>query len=44
MRPGLAIMILWAAWVLSWLAAMAWSTRPEKRAGVCTDPSYRSAG
>ncbi|MGH8283059.1 MAG: methyltransferase family protein [Gammaproteobacteria bacterium] len=41
MRPGLAIMILWVAWIVSWLAAMVWSTRPEKRAGFGTELGYR---
>ncbi|MGA9852851.1 MAG: isoprenylcysteine carboxylmethyltransferase family protein [Gammaproteobacteria bacterium] len=40
MRPGLAIMILWAAWVLSWLAAAVWSARTEKRPGLRTELSY----
>ena len=41
MRPGLAIMILWGAWILSWLAAMVWSARAEKRASFRTELSYR---
>ncbi|MGB9430427.1 MAG: isoprenylcysteine carboxylmethyltransferase family protein [Gammaproteobacteria bacterium] len=41
MRPGLVIMILWGAWILSWLAAMLWSARTEKRADFRTELSYR---
>jgi protein-S-isoprenylcysteine O-methyltransferase Ste14 len=41
MRPGLAIMLLWAAWILSWLAAMPWSARAEKRAGFRSELAYR---
>ena len=31
-RPGLALAGLWLLWALSWIAAMLWSSRPEKRA------------
>lgn len=41
MRPGLAIMGLWSLWALSWLAAMFWSNRTEKRAGFGAEIGYR---
>ncbi len=41
MRPGIVIMILWGAWILSWLAAMLWSGHTEKRAGLRAELGHR---
>ncbi len=41
MRPGLAIVTLWGVWIVSWLAAMWWSARTERRAGFGTELRYR---
>jgi len=41
MRPGLAIVLLWSGWVLSWVAAAWWSNRTEKRAGLGGEIRYR---
>ena len=41
LRPGLAIVFLWMAWALSWLAAMWWSNRTEKRADLRAEIGYR---
>ncbi|MGH9807466.1 MAG: methyltransferase family protein [Terriglobia bacterium] len=35
-------MDLWGLWVLSWLAAMFWSNRTEKRAGLGAEAGYRA--
>lgn len=34
LRPGFAIIALWVAFALSWLAAAGWSTTPERRRKV----------
>jgi protein-S-isoprenylcysteine O-methyltransferase Ste14 len=41
MRAGLAIAALWIGFVISWLAAAAWSSSPEKRAGIAAELPYR---
>ena len=41
MRPVLAVAILWFAFGLSWIAAMAWSSKVEKRAGLGRETAYR---
>jgi protein-S-isoprenylcysteine O-methyltransferase Ste14 len=40
--PHRAIELLWLGWVLSWIAAAAWSNRTEKRAGVGAELVYRA--
>jgi protein-S-isoprenylcysteine O-methyltransferase Ste14 len=34
MRPGIVIIGLWIAWVVSWVAAAGWSNRTESRPGL----------
>jgi protein-S-isoprenylcysteine O-methyltransferase Ste14 len=34
MRPGLAIVILWFGWAVSWLVAMAWQAKTATSAGL----------
>ena len=34
MAPIYAIYALWVAWLVSWVIAMLWSSRAEKRGGV----------
>ena len=41
MSPALAVMVLWAAFALSWIAAMAWSSKVEKRVGMGREIAYR---
>jgi protein-S-isoprenylcysteine O-methyltransferase Ste14 len=41
MRPGVAILILWAAFAVSWLVAAWWSNAVEKQAGVRAEMPYR---
>lgn len=41
MRPGVAIIVLWVAWAISWFAAASWSNATEKRAGFGSEWSYR---
>jgi protein-S-isoprenylcysteine O-methyltransferase Ste14 len=41
MRPGWAIVVLWEAWVVSWVVAAFWASRPETRAGVRAELWYR---
>jgi protein-S-isoprenylcysteine O-methyltransferase Ste14 len=41
MRPGLAIVLLWIGWAVSWLAAAAWSERTEKSAGLRAELGFR---
>lgn len=40
-RPGLALVALWAIWIVSWIAAAAWSSRAEKRAKFGSELWYR---
>lgn len=40
-RPGIAIGGLWLAWAVSWVLAIAWSSRAEKRAGIKAEWFYR---
>jgi hypothetical protein len=41
MRPGVAIIVLWVGFVVSWLAAAWWSNKTEKGAGVRSQVGYR---
>ena len=41
MRPLVVIGILWIGFVLSWIAAMPWSSAAEKRAGLNRELAYR---
>ncbi len=41
MHPGIAIVVLWGAWVLSWIAAAAWSNNTEKGVGLADALRYR---
>jgi protein-S-isoprenylcysteine O-methyltransferase Ste14 len=41
LRPGLAIVVLWIGFAVSWTAAALWSGRTEKRAGHGVEASYR---
>jgi protein-S-isoprenylcysteine O-methyltransferase Ste14 len=41
MRPGLAIIVLWVAFAVSWVAAAAWQRTTEKRAGAAAELRYR---
>lgn len=41
MRPGQAIVLLWVAWLVSWIVAAFWSSRAERRAGMAEELSYR---
>ncbi len=42
MRPGIAIVILWTGWILSWIAASMWTNRTEDRAPLGSAAAYRS--
>lgn len=39
--PRAVFAIIWAAWVVSWLAASFWSARTQKRAGTSIEFTYR---
>jgi hypothetical protein len=41
MSPAFVIALLWAGFALSWIAAMPWSGRVEKRAGIHRELAYR---
>ena len=41
MRPGLVIAALWIGFAISWLAAMPWSNKVEKRVGLGAELGYR---
>ena len=41
MKPALVIGLLWIGFVLSWIAAIAWSSKPEKRLGIGREVVYR---
>jgi len=41
MHPGLAIVVLWIGWAVSWFAAAAWSNRTEKSVGLRKEAGYR---
>lgn len=42
MHPaGLAVILLWLGWAVSWLAAALWSNRTEKTPGLATEVRYR---
>jgi protein-S-isoprenylcysteine O-methyltransferase Ste14 len=41
LTPGIAIAVLWIAWVVSWFAAAPWASRAEKRATVMAEIAYR---
>jgi protein-S-isoprenylcysteine O-methyltransferase Ste14 len=41
MSPALAVAVLWLGFALSWVAAMPWSSKVEKRAGMRRELAYR---
>ena len=41
MTPALAVIVLWAGFALSWIAAMPWSSKVEKRVGMGRELAYR---
>jgi len=41
LRPGLVIILLWAAFAVSWFAAAAWSAKTERRVGMKGELAYR---
>lgn len=41
MHPAVAIVGLWVAWVVSWVAAAAWQRTTEKRVGSAAELRYR---
>ena len=41
MTPENTIYALWAAWIVSWTAAMFWSSRTEKRGGIVAEIFFR---
>ena len=41
MTPVFAVIILWAGFALSWIAAMPWSSKVEKRVGMGREIAYR---
>ena len=41
MTPVLAVIVLWAGFALSWIAAMPWSSPVEKRVGISREITYR---
>jgi protein-S-isoprenylcysteine O-methyltransferase Ste14 len=41
MQPGLAIVVLWVVFAVSWLLAAAWSRKPERRLGLKVEIPYR---
>ena len=41
MKPALAVIVLWAGFALSWIAAMAWSSKVETRVGMGRELAYR---
>jgi protein-S-isoprenylcysteine O-methyltransferase Ste14 len=42
MKPALAVGVLWLGFALSWIAAMAWSSKAEKRVGLSRELAYRA--
>ena len=40
-HPGLALIALWLAWAVSWVAASVWSSRAEKRPALGKELWYR---
>jgi len=41
MSPALAVAVLWVGFALSWIIAMVWSSRVEKRLGFSREIAYR---
>jgi protein-S-isoprenylcysteine O-methyltransferase Ste14 len=41
MSPALAVAVLWVGFALSWIIAMGWSSRVEKRLGLGREIAYR---
>ena len=41
MSPALAVAVLWLGFAASWIAAMVWSSRVEKRIGLGREIAYR---
>ncbi len=42
MRPGLAILALWAGWLISWILAASWSKRTEAQPPIGAMLRYRA--
>ena len=41
MTPELTILALWGAWLVSWMVAVLWSSRTEKRSGIGAELHFR---
>jgi protein-S-isoprenylcysteine O-methyltransferase Ste14 len=41
MTPEWMILVLWVAWLVSWVVAAFWSNRTEKRAGIVVEIAFR---
>ncbi len=41
MTPEWMILVLWVAWLVSWVVAAFWSNRTEKRAGIVVEIVFR---
>jgi protein-S-isoprenylcysteine O-methyltransferase Ste14 len=41
MRPGLAVIVLWIGWLLSWMAASGWQKTTVKRVAAGAEIRYR---
>lgn len=41
LRPEPVVIVLWAAWAISWLVAALWSTKTERRVGMKGELAYR---
>src|ERR1700689_3819399 len=41
MTPESTILVLWIAWLASWVVAAFWSNRAEKRGGIVADIAFR---
>jgi len=41
LHPGYLIIVVWALWVISWLIAAVWSSRPAARPGFSAELPYR---
>ena len=41
MNPAIAVAVLWGGFVLSWIVAMVWRRKPEKRIGLGKEVLYR---
>lgn len=41
-HPNQVLEFIWIGWLISWIAASFWSTRPQKRAGTLETWTYRA--